>query len=564
MTKKSDFPFFKQLMYYSVNISDKDPKNILKQWKLCDIFRINNDICTRQTQELYTTKYKLDVFTINRCICGHLIADHCIIENKISHKRICVGNCCVKLINKSAFNSNIKMFQNLDQLKNSEFAVPSNNLLKLSQKILSLEEHEFVKNIKSSIHNKYKHKTHLSITIEELERLLKINDKIVSYYYNTPLNNSQSIVTKLANIILKQNNRDLIKEYYNKYIIMNPSDENNIYTLELDPDKNPKLILVQKKCTCSTCQTTKFYYVDQIFTHESQKYDIRETYSQLPGPEYKQSFFYNINDSVCSSCFIKKYYPGCPTKKYILILTQKLCWYLVMVVRECDDCHISHELPINNLFKDAIKTNLSDTSKHISGNFMIKNTCNKCFSQKNDISDKSNKYIIICERQDYNLLYDIKLVEIDCQCCKCFKIYTCCDINSNGRQLICRDCFKGRCHKCNVPLSYIINKWDVNVKDLNLDDLDSIVGNSGNDGNDGNDSNDGIDGIDGIDGNDGTENSKDRIVHEICRSCMNAKKYIKYWESQNNYGCEICGGWNFRFINEPTINKTICWRCSQR
>ena len=153
-----NFKFIKELLKYSINNNNFiDAK---KEWFSCEIFFIefneeeieNNPIDSEEDENIYfKIKFNIDIFEKNKCICGHEIKEHCIIENKLNKKRICVGNCCINLIDSEKYKLNSNAFKSLRIIKKDNDKKPNKNLLEISlnKKFITTDDFNYIMILKT-------------------------------------------------------------------------------------------------------------------------------------------------------------------------------------------------------------------------------------------------------------------------------------------------------------------------------------------------------------------------------------------------------------------------------
>lgn len=294
--------------------------NIVKDWFQCNFFILENGVCLEADIVKYINKYKLLFFKPNRCICGHKIIDHCVIENKLSKSRIIIGNCCMGSICKATYTANKELFIHLKRLRICKtLIIPKKGLLECNPDIIDNLEKEFLNKNYGKTLKKY---NIVKLSLDKLEKLLTIICKIVSYYFNLTMANDDIphlVIEQTHSIVINQKNKTLINDYFSKYKYKNPSNDTDIYEIDYDSKDYPYWKLIIKKMCCLFCNVQREYPPKQVFSCEDLDLDHNVLYLYddiIPFHKnmflyfkgtYTDPFFYNIENAVCSDCFKIKY-----------------------------------------------------------------------------------------------------------------------------------------------------------------------------------------------------------------------------------------------------------------
>lgn len=470
MTEKDELrnkKFLKKLASYSIGkpditivIGHGRYDNIVKEWIQSEIFILELSKYTDEEIVKFIDKYKLLFFTPNKCICGHFIVEHCVIENKNSKSRITIGNCCMSLICGSTYAINKGLFSHLKRLRTCKtLIIPKRDLIDRIPGIIDKPEEQFL-NEKRLISLKKNNKFVLSL--DEFERLLSINYKIVTHYYNliqTVDDVNNLIETQIYKFIGGKKNSDLMCDYFHKYKI-NPSNDTDIYEIFYTNDSLPYWKLTKKNLQCSLCNICKSYLLKQIFS-ENYRYTVFEaclmsdTHLQhiwnvnfYGLDEYNESFFYNINDAICSECFKIKYNPSTDKALYKLYFSTSLnfyfafnlVWVLIKKELQCTLCHkIQSYLP-KQIFREEhhkykVYADEKEGAKFVSDNAYHDHSkeyiepffynvndavCSDCFKIKHNPSTETLIYKLCFESI---LIWQLKENKLRCTICNNTQMY---------------------------------------------------------------------------------------------------------------------------------------------
>ena len=469
---------------------------------------INNDgDCS--DNNMYIEKYNLDKMTkIGYCICGHSICKHCVVENNLNGTRIVLGNCCVKDVDENYYANSNAIFRCINKLKNNILSKPNKQIIDFSKKKNAINDEDviFLESF-STIRSKKR----TTLSFDNIEKLVKTNNKIISFFDKKY--ESMPIKDQLKQLVDISNNNDIVKDFFIKYIQNNPSDEYNTYKL-IEIDQGYEWKLVEQKFLCTICNN-KFIY-NECYTH----YTIVDDYNPFDITPFNTNFCYKENDiCYCSSCFNNIY---CPDKtKYTCVLHKyNLSFAIAEYKYTCNFCKkesVYHGKYIFNFSKNFFKHNLENSSLRLPP-FFLKNLkkCYLCFEKKIIEQEKlnNNHVNIVYEIKEDKVLYNKFLLGYYKECSKCKNKFHC---DKSYSKQICNACFASsdkynKCNKCSTKLMYC--------------DIDYIVDD-----------------------------------FNVCKSCLEAKKYIKYWEKTYNYKCGSCAGWNFRFNTASDEDKKKCFKC---
>jgi hypothetical protein len=93
--------------------------DIKNEWRNTHIIReipygstVNDDIRN------WVNEHGISNFCIGKCICGHKIQDHCVIENKHTKKRLCIGNHCIQHLSELEYAESKHTFDYIKKVRN--------------------------------------------------------------------------------------------------------------------------------------------------------------------------------------------------------------------------------------------------------------------------------------------------------------------------------------------------------------------------------------------------------------------------------------------------------------
>jgi hypothetical protein len=423
--------FKKKLILYSINKENNN--EMLNEWRADDIFAL--ELYEQYDENEIKKKYNLDIFEMNKCICGNQIVNHCVIEHKQTKKRICVGNHCVRHIDKETHEQNTNILNNVSDIKNKKiFTKPTIKTLQkaLIDKVITNQEYDNISIIKN-----VRRKNKIILKLNQIEQILKINEKIANYYCQKHIDLSSK--NKILIVVNQSNNTDLICEYYEKYEKSNPSDENNNYTLEYIDE--PKWILTEKKIKGNNCNDNNFYTISHIFNN-----------CQITQIKNAEKLLYDFScDNLCSNCFKNESDPSDSNNKYILILNNGiLSWNLFETTMVCDECDENIIIKYDNIYENILECAAVSDGMVQLDTFILDNDdmciCRNCYNEWYSLSTNKNMYVLLFYNDDKNLYYKRKLMETRRKCIECetkFMSPIECTIT------LCSDCFETqKCHKC--------------------------------------------------------------------------------------------------------------------
>jgi hypothetical protein len=500
--------FIEEIKKISINKNYDD--DMKKEWKCCEIFIYSCEVDEAKASDdidnYIKHKYNLNSnYKLKECICTHSINCHCVIENKITKLRLCIGNCCVRMLDELKYQINKKIFIKLAEMGKAKLTKPTKIMLTILFEKQLINEDDM--NYCNSIRNIYRNNL-IRLNVDDVLFILKMNQISINYFCNKNII-YDSIYIK--NLIYKHGSTDLKFEYYEQYVKANPSDYSNTYTIDLDEKLEPYWKLVNKREDCSICDFGKRYDVNCIFDvyYESEKYKKGVN---------KTDFIVKHNDKkYCQNCF-KNYHNG----KYLYIEYNEQLFIIPKVVSKiCELCNEDKIYKIMDIFKKIKKYNDISEKENIiieNNNFFIQNKCKDCFIKEFN-KDVNIKYNIKFYLYKNKLYYDLQIDKINKICNNCGKQTFKC---GNDNRKMCYSCLNDTCLKCNKELDYDSKEW---VEYAN------------------------------------TNNNK---IYGVCKSCITNKEYNKFWDNQFNYGCSTCKGWNFRFKNDDKFKKEVCFKCFKK
>jgi hypothetical protein len=214
-------------------------------------------ILSQRLSQLYLTHFKdverskIILPTSEYCICGQNIIECRIIINKITGKRIVIGNKCVRHIGTDKLNDIVSkqgssmfkeaqllaIYYNKPQIKkfNQEIPkinyidsfkkIPSKNIdFMLNEGLIDQDECDYLNNISTN----YKHNNNIKLTLHELEKVVAFKQKTLDYVHK------DKKIYDIENIIFDNTNEQLILDYAKKYNIIHNNHINKNYFIFVD------------------------------------------------------------------------------------------------------------------------------------------------------------------------------------------------------------------------------------------------------------------------------------------------------------------------------------------
>lgn len=163
-----------------------------------------------------------------RCICEHPIYYHCMIVNDSAKCKLFIGNCCVKHIGNKQLNEEyIKILQavitDLQNFKKMSgdgdefvFLLPSKDTIEYALEFdhILREDADFI----YSLARVYKRKEYIKLSLDEMNRVVRIWLKLVSNISKQVTNLNEVTASVVKKLVLTNTNINLIKEFYEEVV----------------------------------------------------------------------------------------------------------------------------------------------------------------------------------------------------------------------------------------------------------------------------------------------------------------------------------------------------------
>jgi hypothetical protein len=267
----------------------------------------------------YRKKYPDIEFKPCSCICGHIIMEHCVIKNKITNKKIAIGNCCIRKFD-TKYHIDISKKYNkisniLRQLKNNilkkhTIYIPQQFVLDFLLKNDCIDENEYNFLLKSKLNIK-KHKNNIKIPQDETQfsyddfiKTVDILLKIIKQYYHKKISQNEfdSIMFDIIVLTMVQEYKE---KYYDEHIEKSPTDNDNIYQLTYNINDNKyEWDLLKKRMKCVECKIKKMIKLNNLINNEK-LCKFSENDNDIECVSINDFTLYE-NKEYCLRCFIDK------------------------------------------------------------------------------------------------------------------------------------------------------------------------------------------------------------------------------------------------------------------
>lgn len=303
----------------------KTSSEISSEWFLFGVFDSDNEDIYEKMKE-----NSIIDFRKNKCVCGSNIKEHCLIENRINKKRLCLGNHCVTKVSNDLGIYSKGMINFLkrseDCFLNNRIPKPNESMLKLGldRNWLNEDDYDFALR-----HTKFYTKGILDkdLNLDDVVRLIMISGSILN---NIKIESKDYIGEYLHKVVNESDNEKLKMEYYEEFKVSNPSTTKTKYELIYN-DGNPKWIKYEKLKKCDECGLEEYCLIKNIF----KSYGLVNT---LECEEYTPKFIYCSEDKTkyCRYCFIEKTKPS--NNHILYVRNNKLCWTKRFEGGKCRKC----------------------------------------------------------------------------------------------------------------------------------------------------------------------------------------------------------------------------------
>lgn len=264
-------------------------------------------------------KYPDVDFTACECICEHYIQEHCVIKNKITNKKIAIGNTCIEKFDTEYHKDIAKRYKKISKalhnLKNkllnehTIYFVPDYlNTFLLKNKYITEEDSnilkEFVDNTK-----KYNKQIETFVSYDMFIKLIKILFKIIKEYYHKEIKNKEMNTAMFDIIMYLVNNQHYKEKYYDENVEKYPGNDNTkyklIYVMNKIQDKGKwKWICVERKMICNECEKERMIKIKNIINNEKMII-ISSSNDDDINYNCKNNFIIDDEKEYCVKCYMK-------------------------------------------------------------------------------------------------------------------------------------------------------------------------------------------------------------------------------------------------------------------